>query len=57
MSPKYKRLLPRPYQEKAVREVLSLYQDGARKMLLHLLPTGSGKTIQVVTHSEKVGPR
>jgi hypothetical protein len=44
MSPQCKRFLPRPYQEKAVREVLTLYKDGARKMLLHL-PTGSGKTI------------
>ena len=44
MSLKSKRFLPRPYQDKAVREVLTLYTDGARKMLLHL-PTGAGKTI------------
>jgi hypothetical protein len=35
MSRRAKRFLPRPYQEKAVREVLTLYTKGARKMLLH----------------------
>ena len=44
MSRRAKRFLPRPYQEKAVREVLTLYTKGARKMLLHL-PRGAGKTI------------
>lgn len=55
MSPQCKRFLPRPYQEKAVREVLSLYQDGARKMLLHL-PTGAGKTIIATLIIERLLP-
>lgn len=55
MSPKCKRFLPRPYQDKAVREVLSLYQDGARKMLLHL-PTGAGKTIIATLIIERLLP-
>jgi superfamily II DNA or RNA helicase len=44
MSRRGKRSLPRPYQDKAVREVLTRYTDGSLKMLLHLL-TGAGKTI------------
>ncbi len=55
MSPQCKRFLPRPYQEKAVREVLTLYKDGARKMLLHL-PTGSGKTIIATLIIERLLP-
>ncbi|MCP4899330.1 MAG: DEAD/DEAH box helicase family protein, partial [bacterium] len=55
MSPQCKRFLPRPYQEKAVREVLSLYTGGARKMLLHL-PTGSGKTIIATLIIERLLP-
>ncbi len=55
MSPRRKRFLPRPYQEKAVREVLTLYQDGARKMLLHL-PTGAGKTIIATLIIERLLP-
>jgi len=55
MSPPRKRFLPRPYQEKAVREVLTLYQDGARKMLLHL-PTGAGKTIIATLIIERLLP-
>lgn len=35
---------PRPYQMTAVRQVIALYEQGKRKMLLHL-PTGSGKTV------------
>ena len=55
MSPRRRRFLPRPYQEKAVREVLTLYQDGARKMLLHL-PTGAGKTIIATLIIERLLP-
>jgi superfamily II DNA or RNA helicase len=55
MSPQSKRFLPRPYQQKAVREVLALYKDGARKMLLHL-PTGSGKTIIATLIIEQLLP-
>lgn len=36
--------IPRPYQKKAVEAVISLYNGGMRKMLLHL-PTGAGKTV------------
>jgi len=35
---------PRPYQKKAVESVISRYQNGSTRMLLHL-PTGAGKTI------------
>jgi len=55
MSPRRKRFLPRPYQDKAVREVLSLYTGGARKMLLHL-PTGAGKTIIATLIIERLLP-
>ena len=55
MNPACKRFLPRPYQEKAVREVLSLYQDEVRKMLLHL-PTGSGKTVIATLIIERLLP-
>ena len=55
MSPQCKRFLPRPYQEKAVREVLSRYQGGVRKMLLHL-PTGSGKTVIATLIIERLLP-
>jgi len=55
MSPRSKRFLPRPYQQKAVREVLTLYKDGARKLLLHL-PTGSGKTIIATLIIEQLLP-
>ena len=55
MSPQRKRFLPRPYQEKAVREVLTLYKGGARKMLLHL-PTGSGKTVIATLIIERLLP-
>ncbi len=55
MSPQRKRFLPRPYQEKAVREVLTLHKGGARKMLLHL-PTGSGKTIIATLIIERLLP-
>jgi ATP-dependent helicase IRC3 len=55
MSPQCKRFLPRPYQEKAVREVLSLYTGGARKMLLHL-PTGAGKTVIATLIIERLLP-
>ena len=55
MSVKCKRFLPRPYQDKAVREVLTLYTDGARKMLLHL-PTGAGKTIIATLIIERLLP-
>jgi superfamily II DNA or RNA helicase len=55
MSPPRKRFLPRPYQDKAVREVLTLYTDGARKMLLHL-PTGAGKTIIATLIIERLLP-
>jgi superfamily II DNA or RNA helicase len=55
MSQQYKRFLPRPYQQKAVREVLTLYQGGARKLLLHL-PTGSGKTIIATLIIERLLP-
>jgi ATP-dependent helicase IRC3 len=55
MCPQRKRFLPRPYQEKAVREVLSRYEGGARKMLLHL-PTGSGKTIIATLIIERLLP-
>jgi ATP-dependent helicase IRC3 len=55
MSSRAKRFLPRPYQEKAVREVLTLYVDGARKMLLHL-PTGAGKTIIATLIIERLLP-
>jgi len=39
-----RRFAPRPYQETAVQQVLSLYLRGTRSLLLHL-PTGSGKTV------------
>jgi len=55
MSPGRKQFLAHPYQDKAVREVLSLYQDGARKMLLHL-PTGAGKTIIATLIIERLLP-
>jgi len=55
MSPRRKQFLARPYQDKAVREVLSLYDDGARKMLLHL-PTGAGKTIIATLIIERLLP-
>lgn len=55
MSSACNRFLPRPYQEKAVREVLSLYRDGVRKMLLHL-PTGSGKTVIATLIIERLLP-
>ena len=55
MSPPCKRFRPRPYQEKAVREVISLYQGGARKMLLHI-PTGAGKTIIATLIIERLLP-
>jgi ATP-dependent helicase IRC3 len=55
MSPRRKQFLARPYQAKAVREVLSLYDDGARKMLLHL-PTGAGKTIIATLIIERLLP-
>ncbi|MGA7981273.1 MAG: DEAD/DEAH box helicase [Chromatiaceae bacterium] len=55
MRPQCKRFLPRPYQDKAVREVLTLYKGGARKMLLHL-PTGSGKTIIATLIIERLLP-
>ncbi|MGB5734809.1 MAG: DEAD/DEAH box helicase family protein, partial [Thiohalocapsa sp.] len=55
MSPRRKQFLARPYQDKAVREVLSLYHDGARKMLLHL-PTGAGKTIIATLIIERLLP-
>ena len=55
MRPQNKRFLPRPYQDKAVREVLACYQKGARKMLLHL-PTGSGKTIIATLIIEQLLP-
>ncbi|MFL7808764.1 MAG: DEAD/DEAH box helicase family protein, partial [Anaerolineae bacterium] len=55
MSPQCERFLPRPYQEKAVREVLSLYTGGSRKMLLHL-PTGAGKTIIATLIIERLLP-
>lgn len=35
---------PRPYQNAAVESVVSKYQSGKRKLLLHL-PTGAGKTV------------
>ncbi|MBW2368506.1 MAG: DEAD/DEAH box helicase [Deltaproteobacteria bacterium] len=38
------KITPRPYQKKAVESVISLYENGSTKMLLHL-PTGAGKTI------------
>jgi ATP-dependent helicase IRC3 len=44
MRPSRQPFRPRPYQEKAVREVLTRYNGGARKMPLHL-PTGAGKTV------------
>jgi ATP-dependent helicase IRC3 len=55
MSPKCKQFLPRPYQDKAVREVLALYTGGARKMLLHL-PTGAGKTVIATLIIERLLP-
>ena len=38
------KIRPRPYQKRAVDAVISLYQSGSTKLLLHL-PTGAGKTI------------
>ncbi len=55
MSPQCKRFPPRPYQENAVRQVLSLYKGGARKLLLHL-PTGAGKTIIATLIIERLLP-
>jgi ATP-dependent helicase IRC3 len=50
-----KRFLTRPYQDRAVREVLARYRSGARKMLLHL-PTGAGKTVIATLIIERLLP-
>ena len=50
-----RRFTPRPYQDSAVRRVLSLFRQGEREMLLHL-PTGSGKTIIATVVIEKLLP-
>ena len=44
---------PRPYQKKAVDAVISLYNRGQHKMLLHL-PTGAGKTVVAAIIIEKL---
>ena len=50
-----RRFTARPYQDSAVRRVLSLFRQGEREMLLHL-PTGSGKTIIATVVIEKLLP-
>ena len=49
------RFTPRPYQEKAVNQVHTLFRQGHRELLLHL-PTGSGKTIIATLVMEKLLP-
>ncbi|MBW1796380.1 MAG: DEAD/DEAH box helicase family protein [Deltaproteobacteria bacterium] len=44
---------PRPYQKKAVEAVISRYNNGLNKMLLHL-PTGAGKTVIATLIIEKL---
>ena len=51
-----RRFTPRPYQDNAVRQVLSKFRAGQREMLLHL-PTGSGKTIIATLVIEKLLPK
>jgi superfamily II DNA or RNA helicase len=55
MRPLPNQFRPRPYQERSVREVLTRYNGGARKMLLHL-PTGAGKTIIATLIIERLLP-
>ena len=51
-----RKFTPRPYQDAAVRRVVSLFGEGEREMLLHL-PTGSGKTIIATVVIEKLLPK
>jgi hypothetical protein len=55
MRPSRQLFHPRPYQERAVREVLTRYDGGARKLLLHL-PTGAGKTAIATLIIERLLP-
>ena len=46
----------RPYQQRAVADVLQAWQSGARRVCL-VMPTGSGKTVTARTVAEQLGGR